>query len=155
MVRDPSIVSPSLTGVFIGGGHNKHGTGSRCTLPKQCRPSFLRSFFCVCVYSLSLCLSRSLSLFSLTSQCTFSLLGEKGDVCTWLLRTHPFFRPGGWRAGVCQPVRGRWFCLMLCVSHPLRGGRGKEETCSLSHTKTTDRTNSVRVVWERVTDKVV
>jgi len=24
MVRDPSIVSPSLTGVFIGGGHNKH-----------------------------------------------------------------------------------------------------------------------------------
>ena len=29
MVRDPSIVSPSLTGVFIGGGHNKHGTGSR------------------------------------------------------------------------------------------------------------------------------
>ena len=23
MVRDPSIVSPSLTGVFIGGGHNK------------------------------------------------------------------------------------------------------------------------------------
>ena len=26
MVRDPSIVSPSLTGVFIGGGHNKHGT---------------------------------------------------------------------------------------------------------------------------------
>ena len=29
MVRDPSIVSPSLTGVFIGGGHiNKHGTGS-------------------------------------------------------------------------------------------------------------------------------
>ena len=33
MVRDPSIVSPSLTGVFIGGGHNKHGTGSRCTLP--------------------------------------------------------------------------------------------------------------------------
>ena len=38
MVRDPSIVSPSLTGVFIGGGHNKHGTGSRCTLPKQCRP---------------------------------------------------------------------------------------------------------------------
>ena len=39
MVRDPSIVSPSLTGVFIGGGHNKHGTGSRCTLPKQCRSS--------------------------------------------------------------------------------------------------------------------
>jgi len=38
MVRDPSIVSPSLTGVFIGGGHNKHGTGSRCTLPEQCRP---------------------------------------------------------------------------------------------------------------------
>merc|ERR1712086_1002904 len=38
MVRDPSIVSPSLTGVFIGGGHNKNGTGSRCTLPKQCRP---------------------------------------------------------------------------------------------------------------------
>ena len=38
MVRDPSIVSPSLTGMFIGGGHNKHGTGSRCTLPKQCRP---------------------------------------------------------------------------------------------------------------------
>ena len=38
MVRDPSIVSPSLTGVFIGGGYNKHGTGSRCTLPKQCRP---------------------------------------------------------------------------------------------------------------------
>ena len=38
MVRDPSIVSPSLTGVFIGGGHNKHGTGSRGTLPKQCRP---------------------------------------------------------------------------------------------------------------------
>ena len=38
MVRDPSIVSPSLTGVFIGGGHNKHGTGSRCTLLKQCRP---------------------------------------------------------------------------------------------------------------------
>ena len=38
MVRDPSIVSPSLTGVFIGGGHHKHGTGSRCTLPKQCRP---------------------------------------------------------------------------------------------------------------------
>ena len=38
MVRDPSIVSPSLTGVFIGGGHNKHGTGSRCTLPQQCRP---------------------------------------------------------------------------------------------------------------------
>ena len=36
MVRDPSIVSPSLTGVFIGGGHNKHGTGSRCTLLKQC-----------------------------------------------------------------------------------------------------------------------
>ena len=33
-----AIVSPSLTGVFIGGGHNKHGTGSRCTLPKQCRP---------------------------------------------------------------------------------------------------------------------
>ena len=28
MVRDPSIVSPSLAGVFIGGGHNKHGTGS-------------------------------------------------------------------------------------------------------------------------------
>ena len=27
MVRDPSIVSPSLTGVFIGWGHNKHGTG--------------------------------------------------------------------------------------------------------------------------------
>ena len=26
MVRDPSIVSPSLTGVFIGGGHNKHGS---------------------------------------------------------------------------------------------------------------------------------
>ena len=26
MVRDPSIVSPSLAGVFIGGGHNKHGT---------------------------------------------------------------------------------------------------------------------------------
>ena len=26
MVRDPSIVSPSLTVVFIGGGHNKHGT---------------------------------------------------------------------------------------------------------------------------------
>ena len=25
LVRDPSIVSPSLTGVFIGGGHNKHG----------------------------------------------------------------------------------------------------------------------------------
>jgi len=24
--------------VFMGGGHNKHGTGSRCTLPKQCRP---------------------------------------------------------------------------------------------------------------------
>ena len=22
----------------LGGGHNKHGTGSRCTLPKQCRP---------------------------------------------------------------------------------------------------------------------
>ena len=38
MVRDPSIVSPSLTGVFIGGGHNKHGTGSRYTLPKQCGP---------------------------------------------------------------------------------------------------------------------
>ena len=38
MVRDPSIVSPTLTGVFIGGGHNKHGTGSRCTLQKQCRP---------------------------------------------------------------------------------------------------------------------
>ena len=38
MVRDPSIVSPSLAGVLIGGGHNKHGTGSRCTLPKQCRP---------------------------------------------------------------------------------------------------------------------
>ena len=35
MVRDPSVV---LTGVFIGGGHNKHGAGSRCTLPKQCRP---------------------------------------------------------------------------------------------------------------------
>ena len=38
MVRDPSIVSPSLTGVFIGltgvfmrGSYNKHGTGSRCT----------------------------------------------------------------------------------------------------------------------------
>ena len=31
-------VLPSLTGVFIGGGHNKHGTGSRCTLPRQCRP---------------------------------------------------------------------------------------------------------------------
>ena len=38
MVRDPSIVSPTLTGVFIGGGHNKHGTGLRCTLQKQCRP---------------------------------------------------------------------------------------------------------------------
>ena len=38
MERDPSIVSPTLTGVSIGGGHNKHGTGSRCTLPKQCRP---------------------------------------------------------------------------------------------------------------------
>ena len=38
MVRDPSIVSPTLTGVFIGGGHNKHGAGSRCTLQKQCRP---------------------------------------------------------------------------------------------------------------------
>ena len=40
MVRDPSIVSPSLTGVVIGGGHNKHGTGSRCTLlkVKQYRP---------------------------------------------------------------------------------------------------------------------
>ena len=38
MVRDPSIVSPSLTGVFIGGGHNKHGTGSGCTLPRQYRP---------------------------------------------------------------------------------------------------------------------
>ena len=35
MVRDPSIVSPSLAGVFIGEGHNKHGTGSRCTLQKQ------------------------------------------------------------------------------------------------------------------------
>ena len=22
----------------MGGGHNKHGAGSRCTLPKQCRP---------------------------------------------------------------------------------------------------------------------
>ena len=38
MVRDPSIVSPTLTGVFTGGGHNKHGAGSRCTLPRQCRP---------------------------------------------------------------------------------------------------------------------
>ena len=38
MVRDPSIVSPTLTGVFIGGGHNKHGAGSRCTLLTQCRP---------------------------------------------------------------------------------------------------------------------
>ena len=35
--RDPSIVSPSLAGVFI--GHNKHGTGSRCTLQKHCRSS--------------------------------------------------------------------------------------------------------------------
>ena len=31
MVRDPSIVSPTLTGVVLGGGHNKHGTGSKCT----------------------------------------------------------------------------------------------------------------------------
>ena len=48
MVRDPSIVSPSLTGVFIGGGHNKHGAGSRCTLPKQCRgpPSPRRRWRC-------------------------------------------------------------------------------------------------------------
>ena len=33
MVRDPSIVSPSLTGVFLGGGPNKHGLqdrGARC-----------------------------------------------------------------------------------------------------------------------------
>ena len=32
MVRDPSIVSPSLTGVFIGGGHNKQvqDRGARC-----------------------------------------------------------------------------------------------------------------------------
>ena len=29
MVRDPSIVSPSLSGVVIGGGHNKHGTNYR------------------------------------------------------------------------------------------------------------------------------
>ena len=36
MVRDPSTVSPTLTGVFIGGViHNKHGTGSRCTLQKE------------------------------------------------------------------------------------------------------------------------
>ena len=35
IVRDPSIVSPSqLAGVFISGGHNKHGTGSSCTLQK-------------------------------------------------------------------------------------------------------------------------
>ena len=40
MVRDPSIVSPSLTGVFIGGGGVITNTvpGSRCTLLKQCRP---------------------------------------------------------------------------------------------------------------------
>ena len=35
------LVSPQpklfLTGVLIGGGHNKHGTGSG-SLPKQCRP---------------------------------------------------------------------------------------------------------------------
>ena len=58
MVRDPSIVSPSLTGVFIGGGHNKHGTGSRCRLiplllvpvraspvPSVVRGSFVVKFF--------------------------------------------------------------------------------------------------------------
>ena len=33
-----AVVQTSLAGVFIGGGHNKHGTGSRCTLRKQCRP---------------------------------------------------------------------------------------------------------------------
>ena len=38
MVRDPSIVSPSLAGCVYGGGHNKHDTGPRCTLLKQCRP---------------------------------------------------------------------------------------------------------------------
>ena len=39
VARDPSIVSPSLTGVFRGGViTNTVHTGSRCTLPKQCRP---------------------------------------------------------------------------------------------------------------------
>ena len=38
MVRDPSIVSPSLAGCVYGVGHNKHDTGPRCTLLKQCRP---------------------------------------------------------------------------------------------------------------------
>ena len=49
MVLDPSIVSPSLTGVFIGGGHNKHGryrievhaAEAVSFVPPHCRPSFL------------------------------------------------------------------------------------------------------------------
>ena len=50
MVRDPSIVSPSLAGVFMGGVHNKHGTGSRCTLlgcpqdPKKEKLRLARNF---------------------------------------------------------------------------------------------------------------
>ena len=71
MVRDPTIVSPSLAGVLIGGGHNKHGTGSRCTLPRQCRPpsprrrwrcdrsSYKRSLFSRIQDSLTHCLRRS------------------------------------------------------------------------------------------------
>ena len=47
MVRDPSIVSPSLTGVFIGRVVTNTVTGSRCTLPEQCRlPSPRRRWRC-------------------------------------------------------------------------------------------------------------
>ena len=48
MVRDPSIVSPSPLVCSFGGGHNKHGTGSRGTLLKQCecRPGYDTNAVC-------------------------------------------------------------------------------------------------------------
>ena len=75
MVRDPSIVSPSLTGVFIGGGHNKHGTGSRCTLLNGYPGMFVRPSLTeipACVWCVVGGVERRAVLPSLPASCFLS-----------------------------------------------------------------------------------
>jgi len=93
VVRDPSIVSPSLTGVFIGGGHNKHGTGSRCTLQKQCRPPSPSSH--QEPPAARTCQNNKISLSLVTFQVCGVLSGVRVDGGVCASSRHPESRLGG------------------------------------------------------------
>ena len=112
----------------LGGGHNKHGAGSRCTLQKQCRPpsprrrwrcdrsSYKRSWFSslACLFSFFLSFRVEGALGSLTprllnTQARSSLGSSKPDSDARTTTSRRTWRADVWESRAVQlllPVRG-------------------------------------------------